>query len=414
MVPTPDILKLLTVEPTLGLSTDDVLRRRNEAGANVLSEGAPVPLWKKLLAQFTDLVIWILIFAALIAGLMGEWVDTFAILAIVLLNGIIGFMQEERAERALASLQKLSSPMAKVLRDGKMQLLPASELVAGDSILLEAGDNVPADCRLLTSFSLQVQEAALTGESVPVDKDADCSLQENASLGDRRNMIYMGTVTAAGKATAVVVQTGMKTELGQIAGMLNRSERELTPLQKRLAELGKVLVGACLIIVVVIFALQVMRGGKVLEVLLVSVSLAVAAVPEGLPAVVTMTLALGLQRMVKRHALVRKLPSVETLGSVTVICSDKTGTLTRNEMTVREIVTASQSVRVTGAGYSPHGEFLRIEESDYSKNGKPSVETKMIAQEDPELLPLLTASARCNNATIHRKEGEGDGWQVIG
>jgi len=414
MVPTRDILKLLTVEPTVGLSTDDVLLRRNQAGSNVLSEAAPVPLWKKLLAQFTDLVIWILIFAALIAGLMGEWVDTFAILAIVLLNGIIGFMQEERAERALASLQKLSSPMAKVLRDGKMQSLPASELVAGDSILLEAGDNVPADCRLLTSFSLQVQEAALTGESVPVDKDADCSLQENASLGDRRNMIYMGTVTAAGKATAVVVQTGMKTELGQIAGMLNRSERELTPLQKRLAELGKVLVGACLIIVVVIFALQVMRGGKVLEVLLVSVSLAVAAVPEGLPAVVTMTLALGLQRMVKRHALVRKLPSVETLGSVTVICSDKTGTLTRNEMTVREIVTASQTVRVTGAGYSPHGEFLRIEESDDSKNGKPSVETKMIAQEDPELRPLLTASARCNNATIHRKEGEGDGWQVIG
>ncbi len=414
MVPTPDILKLLTVGPTLGLSTDDVLLRRSEAGPNVLSEAAPVPLWKKLVAQFSDLVNWILIFAALIAGLMGEWLDTFAILAIVLLNGIIGFMQEERAERALASLQKLSSPMAKVLRDGKLQLLPANELVAGDSILLEAGDNVPADCRLLTSYSLQVQEAALTGESVPVDKDANCILQENASLGDRRNMIYMGTVTAAGKATAVVVQTGMKTELGQIAGMLNRSERELTPLQKRLAELGKVLVGTCLLIVVVIFALQVMRGGKVLEVLLVSLSLAVAAVPEGLPAVVTMTLALGLQRMVKRHALVRKLPSVETLGSVTVICSDKTGTLTRNEMTVREIITASQSVRVTGAGYSPHGEFLRIDNSDGPKDGKPSVETKINAQDDPELLPLLTASARCNNATIHQKDGEGDGWQVIG
>ena len=414
MVPTPDILKLLTVEPTLGLSTDEVLLRRSEAGSNVLSEAAPVPLWKKLVAQFSDLVNWILIFAALIAGLMGEWLDTFAILAIVLLNGIIGFMQEERAERALASLQKLSSPMAKVLRDEKLQLLPASELVVGDSILLEAGDNVPADCRLLTSYSLQVQEAALTGESVPVDKDANCILQENASLGDRRNMIYMGTVTAAGKATAVVVRTGMRTELGQIAGMLNRSRRALTPLQKRLAELGKVLVGSCLIIVVVIFALQVMRGGKVLEVLLVSISLAVAAVPEGLPAVVTMTLALGLQRMVKRHALVRKLPSVETLGSVTVICSDKTGTLTRNEMTVREIITASQSVRVTGAGYSPHGEFLRIDNSDDPQDGKPSVETKINAQDDPELLPLLTASARCNNATIHRKDGEGDGWQVIG
>ena len=414
VVTVDEILKLLTVDASLGLSESEVIRRRGAAGENVLSETPPVPLWKKLLGQFSDLVIWILIFAALIAGLMGEWVDTVAILAIVLLNGIIGFMQEERAERALASLQKLTSPMAKVLRDGEMQSLPAKDLVAGDCLLLEAGDNVPADCRLLTSFSLQVQESALTGESVPVDKDADSSVQENASLGDRRNMIYLGTVTAAGKATAVVVQTGMKTELGQIAGMLNRSEREQTPLQKRLAELGKVLVGACLFIVVVIFALQLLRGGKVLEVLLVSVSLAVAAVPEGLPAVVTMTLALGLQRMVKRHALVRKLPSVETLGSVTVICSDKTGTLTRNEMTVREIVTASQSVRITGAGYSPHGEFLRIDLSYDDKNGDPAAETRIVAQDDPELQPLLTASARCNNATIHPKDGENDGWQVIG
>ncbi len=423
MVPEAEVLESLTVNPAVGLSTDEVTRRRKAAGANVLSESAAVPLWKKLLGQFSDLVIWILIFAALIAGVMGEWIDTFAILAIVILNGIIGFMQEERAERALASLQKLSSPMARVMRDGKMQLLPASELVTGDCILLEAGDNVPADCRLLTSFSLQVQEAALTGESVPVDKDANCRLEENASLGDRRNMIYLGTVTAAGKGTAVVVQTGMKTELGQIAGMLNRSERELTPLQKRLAELGKVLVGICLIIVVVIFALQVMRGGKVLEVLLVSVSLAVAAVPEGLPAVVTMTLALGLQRMVKRNALVRKLPSVETLGSVTVICSDKTGTLTRNEMTVREIVTASHTFRIRGAGYSPQGEFLRVDGSNSSNSTKnsndskpenPVSETTITAQDDPELRPLLTASARCNNATIHRKEEEGDGWQMIG
>lgn len=416
-IPVSEILRLLTVDASLGLSKRDVIRRRSAAGENVLSETPPVPLWKKLLGQFSDLVIWILIFAALFAGLMGEWVDSIAILAIVLLNGIIGFMQEERAERALASLQKLSSPMAKVLRDGQMQLLPAKDLVVGDCLLLEAGDNVPADCRLLSSFSLQVQESALTGESVPVDKDADSSVQENAPLGDRRNMIYLGTVTAAGKATAVVVQTGMKTELGRIAGMLNRSVREQTPLQKRLAELGKVLVGACLFIVVVIFALQLLRGGRILEVLLVSVSLAVAAVPEGLPAVVTMTLALGLQRMVKRHALVRKLPSVETLGAVTVICSDKTGTLTRNEMTVREVVTASQSLRITGAGYSPHGEFLRIDDSRNSRDpeeGEAATEARIIAQDDPELHPLLTASARCNNATIYSKDGVNDGWQVIG
>ncbi len=411
IVPVDDILKTLAVNARLGLAKSEVDRRRSESGSNVLSKSAPVPIWRRLLGQFSDFVIWILIFASLIAGLMGEWVDTFAILAIVLLNGIIGFMQEERAERALASLQKLSSPMAKVLREGEMQLLPASELVPGDCLLLEAGDNVPADCRLLTSFSLQVQEAALTGESVPADKDADCSLAENASLGDRRNMIYLGTVTAAGKATAVVVQTGMRTELGRIAGLLNRSEREQTPLQRRLAELGKVLVGVCLIIVVVIFVLQMMRGGDVLEVLLVSVSLAVAAVPEGLPAVVTMTLALGLQRMVQRNALVRKLPSVETLGSVTVICSDKTGTLTRNEMTVREIVTGTQRFRISGAGYSPHGEFLRIDDSN---NGSPSGETNVVAQNDPELLPLLMSAARCNNATIQPRDGEVGGWQVIG
>jgi len=201
---------------------------------------AVTAVWKKLAGQFSDLVIWILIVAAVIAGVIGEWVDTVAILAIVLLIGMIGFMQEERAERALASLQKMSSPMAKVLRDGAMHLLPASEMVPGDCILLEAGDNVPADARLLTAHSLQVQEAALTGESLPTEKNTDCTLPDNASLGDRRNMVYMGTVTASGKASAVVVQTGMNTELGNIAGLLNRSEREQTPLQKRLVELGKV------------------------------------------------------------------------------------------------------------------------------------------------------------------------------
>lgn len=409
--PSDRVVEALRTDAVTGLSSAEVTKRRQEYGANSLTEAAAVPLWKKLAGQFSDLVIWILIVAAVIAGVMGEWVDTFAILAIVLLNGIIGFMQEERAERALASLQKLSSPMAKVLRDGAMHLFPASELVPGDCILLEAGDNVPADARLLTAFSLRVQEAALTGESLPVEKDADGTVPANAPLGDRHNMVYMGTVTAAGKASAVVVKTGMKTELGNIAGLLNRSERELTPLQKRLAELGKVLVGACLMIVVVIFTLQMIRGGEILEMLLVSVSLAVAAVPEGLPAVVTMTLALGLQRMVKRNALVRKLPSVETLGSVTVICSDKTGTLTRNEMTVREVITASHRFQITGAGYVPHGDFVR---TATAPNGQPPTETIIKAQEDPELMPLLTASARCNNATVSPKDNEPNTWQVIG
>lgn len=404
------IAGLLQASGETGLTAVAAAERRAIAGSNRLTEAPPVSIWIRLASQFRDLVIWILIVAAVIAGISGEWIDTVAILAIVVLNGLIGFTQEERAERALASLQKLSSPMTRAMRDGTLQQIPAEDLVPGDCITLEAGDNVPADARLLTAFSLQVQEAALTGESVPVEKHADVLLPQNAPLGDRRNMLYMGTVVSTGKATAMVVTTGMEMELGSIAGMLNRSEREQTPLQKRLAELGKVLVVVCLVIVVIIFALQMMRGGKPLETLLVSVSLAVAAVPEGLPAVVTMTLALGLQRMVRRNALVRKLPSVETLGSVNVVCSDKTGTLTRNEMTVREVLVASGLFRITGAGYQPHGDFVPAEPS-----GDGSEQTAVANPgEHSELRPLLLAGARCNNSAISLKDQDGNAWQCIG
>ena len=421
-----DVLRELAVDSARGLTGEEVARRREQHGWNALAEAPPVPLWKKLLGQFKDLVIWILIVAAIIAGAMGEWVDTAAILAIVLVNGVIGFLQEEKAGRALAALQKLSSPMAKVIRDGTLQSVPARELVSGDRIELEAGDNIPADARLLIAFSVRIQEAALTGESVPVDKDANCVLDENAPLGDRRNMVYMGTVAATGKASAVVVATGMNTELGHIAGLLQRSEPEPTPLQRRLAELGKVLVVVCLVIVAVIFVLQLVRGGELLEMLLISVSLAVAAVPEGLPAVVTLTLALGLQRMVKRNALVRKLPSVETLGSVTVICSDKTGTLTRNEMTVREIVTGGERFLVTGGGYAPQGEFqkcgdvadvarLRSNESDVaSPKSHDSGYEPINPLEEVDLVQALTTGAHCNNSTVSQRGDEADSWQVIG
>lgn len=397
-----DVLREFIVDSASGLSSDEVARRREQSGWNALAEAPPVPRWKKLLGQFKELVIWILIVAAVISGAMGEWIDTAAILAIVVVNGIIGYLQEEKAGRALAALQRLSAPMAKVIRNGTLQSVPARELVPGDRIELEAGDNVPADVRLLSGFGLRIQEAALTGESVPVDKDAVSVLNKNAPLGDRRNMAYMGTVTTAGKAAAVVVATGMDTELGHIAGLLQRSEPESTPLQRRLAELGKVLVLVCLVIVVVIFALQLARGGQLLETLLVSVSLAVAAVPEGLPAVVTLTLALGLQRMVKRNALVRKLPSVETLGSVTVICSDKTGTLTRNEMTVREIVTGGKRFQVTGGGYAPHGQFLESRNEPINPH------------DEPDLVQVLTTAARCNNATVSARDDDAGSWQVIG
>ncbi len=421
-----DVVRELAADLTHGLSAQEVAQRRVQHGWNALAEAPPVPTWRKLVVQFKDLVIWILIAAAIIAGVMGEWVDTAAILAIVLVNGIIGFLQEEKAGRALAALQKLSSPMAKVIRDGVLQLVPASELVPGDRIELEAGDNIPADARLLSGFSVRVQEASLTGESVPVDKDADCVLPENSPLGDRRNMVYLGTVTAAGKASAIVVATGMDTELGHIAGMLQRSAPEQTPLQRRLAELGKVLVFVCLVIVVIIFAMQLARGGKLLEMLLISVSLAVAAVPEGLPAVVTLTLALGLQRMVKRNALVRKLPSVETLGSVTVICSDKTGTLTRNEMTVREIVTGGERFQVTGGGYAPHGQFLKCDVAERSRVrqnvGSAEIDPRsgergyepVNPRDESDLMQVLTTAARCNNATVSPRGDAADSWQVIG
>ena len=416
-MPTDQLLAVCEVNAEEGLSAADVERRRQLCGSNQLTEAPPVPSWKKLLGQFKDLVIWILIAAAVISGLMKEWADTAAILAIVIVNGIIGYLQEEKAGRALAALQKMSSPMARVIRDGVLKVIPASELVPGDVVELEAGDNIPADSRLLSGFGFRVQEASLTGESAPVNKEADCVLTENSPLGDRRNMVYMGTVAATGKASAIVVATGMNTELGHIAGMLQQAELTPTPLQRRLAELGKVLVLVCLAIVVIIFALQLARGGKILETLLISVSLAVAAVPEGLPAVVTLTLALGLQRMVTRNALVRKLPSVETLGSVTVICSDKTGTLTRNEMTVREIITGGERFHVTGGGYAPRGEFLKCRKFESPKGSDAAqtpADTPVNPHDQPDLMQLLTTAARCNNATVSPLGDDANSWQVIG
>lgn len=295
----------------------------------------------------------------------------------------------------------MSVPSAKVIRNGKHQTIPAATLVPGDIIQVEAGDNIPADARLVQSFSLSIQEAALTGESVPVEKNADVVLAADTPLGDRRNMIYMGTVAASGKAWGMVTQIGMQTELGNIAGMLARHEPEPTPLQRRLSELGRVLIVICLVIVGVIFGLQVWRGGNVIEAFLVSVSLAVAAVPEGLPAVVTIALALGVQRMAKRNALVRKLPSVETLGSVSVICSDKTGTLTRNEMTVQEIATSTERFRVTGIGYAPRGEFMRND-------------TAIQITEKDDVFLALKIGAWCNSAEVAPNPNGDQTWQVIG
>jgi Ca2+-transporting ATPase len=366
------------------------------------------------LGQFNSAVIWLLIIAAIVSGLLGEWIDTAAILAIVGLNGVLGFLQEDKSQRALASLEQLSAPVAHVRRGGQWHTVPASEVVPGDRVRLEAGDYVPADVRLLDSASLAIAEASLTGESVPVDKQADEVLEPRTALADRTNMAYLGTTVTAGKAEAVVVATGMHTEMGHIAGLLERSEREPTPLERRLDELGKVLMVVCLVLVAIIFGLQLWRGGDLVEVFLVSVSLAVAAVPEGLPAVVTLALALGLERMIRRNALVRKLPSVETLGAVTVICSDKTGTLTRNEMTVREVATSSAKYQVTGVGFDPQGSFYELsgdnaarEKTDFAN--LPTVDPK----ERQDLADTLLAASRCTTVQV-RQAAAGESYGVIG
>ena len=341
-----------------GLSGKDASDRLKEYGLNQLKEKKALSPWSIFFEQFHDFIVWILIGAALVSGFLKEWIDAFAIIAIVIINAILGFIQEYRAEKSLAALKKLSAPNSKVIRDGRHAVVASNTLVQGDLIELEAGDSVPADSRLIwVTSNFGALEASLTGESTPVAKTALALAEKETPLADRANMVYMGTSIASGKARALVVETGMKTELGKIAGMIQEIEQEATPLQKKLKEFGKWIVYLCFALVGIVFLLEWLRGGKIIDVLLTAVSLAVAAIPEGLPAVVTIALALGVQRMVKRHALIRKLPSVETLGCATVICSDKTGTLTKNEMTVQAVVNNGNLFEITGIGYEPKGEF---------------------------------------------------------
>lgn len=399
-ITTTELVGALSTHPKEGLKHEQVLQRQARYGPNRLAEVPPVPLWRRFLAQFAELIVLILIAAALIAGALGEWLDASAIIAIVLLNGILGFLQEERAQRELATLRKRSAYSATVVRDGKQAVAAAEELVPGDLIELEAGDHIPADARLIETFAFGVQESALTGESVPIDKDASAVLPERTTLADRCNMAYVGTVAVSGRAMAIIVATGMQTELGRIAGLLERQPSEPTPLQKRLSELGRKLLVVCLAIVAIIFSLQLARGGNLVEVFFAAVSLAVAAIPEGLPAVVTLVLAVGLRRMIRRNALIRKLPSVETLGCVTVICSDKTGTLTRNEMTVERVIAGEASFVVTGVGYMPWGDFVLDEKAVHPES-------------QSDLLAALKAGVYCNRARLIKDDG-GKTWQVLG
>jgi Ca2+-transporting ATPase len=405
-----EVIRAFKTNLANGLSAGEVKSRTTKYGTNRLAEARPQRWWLKLLSQFNQLVIWILIVATLVSAVLGDWLEAAAILAIVVLNALLGFLQEQKAEKALSSLKKLSSPVAKVIRDGSMRTVAASTLVPGDVIEIEAGDRVPADARLAAAFGLKTQEAALTGESTPVEKDACAVLSKGVGIAERLNMVFTGTTAVAGKGRCVVTATGMNTELGRIAGFLKTEEREPTPLQKRLAELGRVLIVACLVLVAIIFALQLFRGESLTQTFLIAVSLAVAAVPEGLPAVVTIALALGLQRMVKRNALIRRLASVETLGSVTVICSDKTGTLTRNEMMVTEVATSTRRYRVTGSGYQPNGEFIALvggpKENNESRRGSPRT--------DADLTMALAIGLWCNNARLDAPANHDGRWRIFG
>jgi Ca2+-transporting ATPase len=395
----PALAGNLKTDLTAGLSSEEARRRLEASGPNKLAEGKGRTSLGIFLEQFADFMIWVLIGAALVSGFLKEWVDAAAIVAIVVLNAVLGFIQEHRAERSLQALRRMASPTAKAVRDGAKLALPAGELVAGDVIELEAGDHVPADSRVIShTANFAVQEAGLTGESTPVLKTQAALEEDDLPLGDRTNMIYMGTAVVAGKARAVVVETGMQTELGKIAGMIQDIGREQTPLQKRLEQFGKFIILACFVLVGLVFVMGLLRGGKLLEMFLTSVSLAVAAIPEGMPAVVTIALALGVQRMVRRHVLIRKLPAVETLGCVTVICSDKTGTLTKNEMTVRAVVTVRTSYQVGGAGYEPKGEF--------EVDGR-----TIVPADDPDLTAVLRAAVLCNGAELAEAEGR---FKIVG
>jgi Ca2+-transporting ATPase len=382
-----------------GLTATDASARLAAAGPNELTAGTRVGPLKILSGQFKSLLVWILIAAGVISGALGAAIDALAIFAIVVLNAVIGFYQEYHAERSMAALKKMTAPQAKVRRDDHVTLIPASGVVTGDVLALEAGDLVAADARLLTAASLTCIESALTGESEAVTKQPTTLPVGDIPLGDRHNIVFMGTSIATGTGQAVVVATAMKTELGRIAGLIDGASADPgTPLQQRLTAFGRVLVWATLGIVGLLFGLGLLRGTAPFELFLTAVSLAVAAVPEGLPAVVTVALALGVRRMSRRRALVRKLAAVETLGSTSVICTDKTGTLTVGEMTVRALYVAGRSYEVTGEGYGPQGE-VRFEG-----------ETAGASQSGP-LLELATVLLGCNNA--HLVE-EGGTWKTVG
>ncbi len=381
-----------------GLDDQEARKRLSSFGPNRLPAPKQHGPLIRLLLHFNNLLIYVLLGAALLTAILGHWIDTAAILAVAVVNAVIGFLQEGKAEKALQAIQEMLSPRATVLRDGPRRSVLAEDLVPGDIVILESGDKVPADIRLTRTTGLRIQEAALTGESVPVDKTTQ-SVQPDTAIGDRNSMAYAGTLVAAGNGIGVVVETGASTEIGHISGMLNAVQQLSTPLLRQMNIFARWLTGAVIILAALVFLFGItLRDFELVEMFMVVVGLAVAAIPEGLPAILTVTLAIGVQRMASRNAIIRRLPAVETLGSVSIICSDKTGTLTRNEMTVRSIATASDIFDVTGVGYEPHGDIrLKGRAIDRSQH--------------PQLITAMRAAALCNDSFL--KEADTT-WSVEG
>ncbi|KGA97749.1 ATPase [Alkalihalobacillus alcalophilus ATCC 27647 = CGMCC 1.3604] len=373
-----------------GLTEKEVNKRLKHFGANKLDEGKKISNLALFISQFKDFMVLVLLVATFISGLLGEYIDAITIMFIVLLNGILGFVQERKAEKSLDALKELSAPQMNVLRNGIWVKILSSQVVPGDIVKLKSGDRVGADIRLFSANGLSIEESSLTGESVPVQKQTTAIEKDAVEIGDQKNIAFMGTMVTQGNGIGAVIATGMSTEMGKIAHLLQTTESLETPLQRRLEQLGKILIIIALILTAMVVLAGVLQGHDLYTMFLSGVSLAVAAIPEGLPAIVTVALALGVQRMIKRKAIVRKLPAVETLGCATVICSDKTGTLTQNNMTVTQVWSGGKNWKVSGNGYAPEG--------DFSANGK-VVDVKR----EKALMQLLSYSMLCNNAKLVQK-----------
>lgn len=388
----------MTTDPAVGLSEGEVQSRLEKNGANQLVGSKSRSLFERIFSQINNVLIYVLIVAAIISGLLGELVDSIIIGLVVVINAVVGVVQESKAEEALEALKNMSTPKALVIRNGEQKEIPSEEVVPGDVVLLDAGRYVPCDIRLIEAVNLKIDEAALTGESVPVDKDAEFTGNRKLPIGDQKNMAFMSTLTTYGRATGIALATGMTTEIGKVAAMLDRESDNETPLQKTLAKLGKQLGIAAMVICILIFVIGIIQGREILDMFMLSVSLAVAAIPEGMPAIVSIVLAIGVQRMIKQHVIIRKLPAVEALGSVNIICSDKTGTLTQNKMTVTKFFANSSLQDLTEARPESHVQRLLFENITLCNDATYSNGTET---GDPTEIALLVAAEQFD---INKKE----------